>query len=55
LTDVKASEKNLAMALQMFDADNIANRTKTLIDRCTTGKCTANDEWALNAIDANIT
>jgi hypothetical protein len=47
------------MAKQMFETDNIANRTKTLlsiIDRCTrTGKCTKDDERALNVIDANIT
>jgi hypothetical protein len=40
-TDVKASEKYVDMAMKMFETDNIANRTKTLIDRCTrTGKCT---------------
>jgi hypothetical protein len=55
-TDVKASEKYVEMAMQMFDTNNIANRTKILLDRCTrTGKCTANDERALNAINANIT
>jgi hypothetical protein len=44
------------MALQMFEADNIANRTKILLDQCTrTGKCTEDDDRALNAIDANIT
>jgi hypothetical protein len=48
-TNVKASEK------QMFEAENIANRTKILLDRCTrTGKCTEDDDRALNAINANI-
>ena len=55
-TDVKAAEKYIEMAMQMFETDNIANRTKVLIDRCTrTGKCTEDDERILNAIDANIT
>jgi hypothetical protein len=56
-TGVKASEKYVKMAMQMFETDNTANRTKILvIDQCTrTGKCTDADERALNAIDANIT
>jgi hypothetical protein len=54
-TDVKASEKYVEMALQMFETDNIANQTKILLDRCTrTGKCTENDKRALNAISMPI-
>ena len=55
-TDVKAAEKYVELALKMFETDNIANRTKILIERCKrTEKCTADDERILNAIDANIT